>query len=47
MKTHKISWLNIPGYIPETWNPIVGCAKISPGCEHCYAERMANRQAVA
>jgi protein gp37 len=47
MKTHKIGWLNIPGYIPETWNPIVGCAKISPGCEHCYAERMANRQAVA
>lgn len=29
----------------ETWNPIVGCSKCSPGCEHCYAERMAMRQA--
>lgn len=26
-----------------TWNPITGCDKISPGCKHCYAERMANR----
>lgn len=26
-----------------TWNPVTGCSKISPGCEHCYAERMANR----
>jgi protein gp37 len=45
MKEHKIGWLNIPGYIPETWNPIVGCTKVSEGCEHCYAERMANRLA--
>ena len=44
-KQHKIGWLNIPGYIPETWNPIVGCTKISEGCDHCYAERMANRLA--
>ena len=29
----------------ETWNPIVGCSKCSPGCKHCYAERMALRQA--
>jgi protein gp37 len=42
---HKIGWLNIPGYIPQTWNPIIGCDKISEGCEHCYAERMANRLA--
>ena len=21
-----------------TWNPIVGCTKISPGCKNCYAE---------
>lgn len=27
----------------ETWNPVVGCTKISPGCAHCYAETMANR----
>lgn len=27
----------------STWNPITGCSKISPGCKHCYAERMAKR----
>ena len=27
----------------STWNPITGCTKISPGCMHCYAERMAKR----
>jgi len=26
-----------------TWNPVTGCTKISPGCKHCYAERMAIR----
>jgi len=26
-----------------TWNPVTGCTMISPGCAHCYAERMANR----
>src|SRR6476660_1924170 len=26
-----------------TWNPLTGCTKISPGCKHCYAERMARR----
>ena len=26
-----------------TWNPVTGCTKISPGCENCYAERMALR----
>src|SRR5690606_36287976 len=26
-----------------TWNPTVGCTKISPGCKHCYAESMARR----
>ena len=26
-----------------TWNPVTGCSKISPGCAHCYAERMALR----
>ena len=25
----------------STWNPVTGCTKISPGCKHCYAERMA------
>jgi len=26
-----------------TWNPVTGCTKISPGCKHCYAERLAKR----
>jgi protein gp37 len=35
----KIEWTN------ETWNPVIGCDKISPGCDNCYAERMAARLA--
>ena len=27
----------------STWNPVVGCTKISLGCRNCYAERMAKR----
>ena len=27
----------------QTWNPTVGCTKISAGCKHCYAETMAHR----
>ncbi|MBI2872783.1 MAG: phage Gp37/Gp68 family protein [Chloroflexi bacterium] len=26
-----------------TWNPVTGCNKVSPGCKHCYAERLALR----
>jgi len=26
-----------------TWNPVTGCSKVSQGCKHCYAERMAQR----
>lgn len=26
-----------------TWNPVTGCTKISAGCKHCYAERLAAR----
>jgi len=33
----KIEWTD------ETWNPVTGCSKISPGCQNCYAERMAKR----
>lgn len=33
----KIEWTEV------TWNPVTGCTKISPGCSHCYAERMAYR----
>ncbi len=35
--TSAIEWTN------STWNPLTGCTKISPGCKHCYAERMAKR----
>ncbi|TFH84752.1 phage Gp37/Gp68 family protein [Billgrantia azerbaijanica] len=27
----------------QTWNPVTGCTKVSPGCKHCYAEVMAKR----
>lgn len=27
----------------QTWNPAVGCTKISAGCKNCYAETMAKR----
>lgn len=27
----------------STWNPVTGCTKISPGCDNCYAERIAER----
>lgn len=35
--TSKIEWTE------KTWNPVVGCTKVSPGCKHCYAEAMAKR----
>lgn len=27
----------------STWNPVTGCIKVSAGCDHCYAERFAER----
>lgn len=27
----------------KTWNPTVGCNKVSPGCKHCYAETLTRR----
>ncbi len=35
----KIEWTD------ATWNPVVGCTKVSAGCDNCYAERMAGRLA--
>lgn len=39
-----ISWTHFPdGYLGverwrgATWNPTVGCTRVSPGCDHCYA----------
>lgn len=28
-----------------TWNPLLGCTKVSPGCQHCYAMRTVARLA--
>ncbi|HEX9667532.1 MAG TPA: phage Gp37/Gp68 family protein [Thermodesulfobacteriota bacterium] len=33
----KIEWTQV------TWNPVTGCSKVSQGCKHCYAERLAMR----
>ncbi len=27
----------------HTWNPWRGCARVSPGCDHCYAEALSRR----
>lgn len=48
MAKTKIEWVATPrpdgtlapGY---THNPWIGCTKVSPGCQHCYAEAWANR----
>jgi protein gp37 len=36
----KIEWTD------KTWNPIIGCSKVSPACDNCYAEKMAARLAL-
>jgi len=36
-RKHKIEWTEL------TWNPSVGCTKISSGCKNCYAKTMAKR----
>ena len=33
----KIEWAE------KSWNPVTGCSKVSDGCLHCYAEKMAKR----
>lgn len=33
----KIEWTD------EVWNPVTGCDRTSPGCDHCYAATMAKR----
>lgn len=37
MKNSKIGWTH------HSFNPWWGCARVSPGCEHCYAEEFSNR----
>jgi len=45
MSTSKIEWLRDDvGHQGSTWNPITGCTHSgSPGCDNCYAKRMAQR----
>jgi protein gp37 len=33
----KIEWTD------TTWSPVTGCTKVSPGCDHCYADGIARR----
>ena len=33
----RIEWTH------SSWNPVTGCSRVSDGCQHCYAERMAKR----
>ena len=37
MGKSNIEWTDM------VWNPVTGCTKVSPGCQNCYAERMAMR----
>ena len=30
-----------------TWNPVVGCTRVSAGCDHCYAETLHNQRHAA
>lgn len=36
----KIEWAD------RTYNPWIGCTKVSPACEHCYAERLSRRRGI-
>lgn len=40
----KIEWCNRPGTKGETWNPVVGCTKVSAGCKHCYAKTLHDKR---
>lgn len=37
MKDSKISWTD------HTFNFVIGCSKVSPGCSNCYADALAQR----
>src|SRR5215213_826370 len=54
MKRSREGVISYPGATPvsdkssiewtdATWNPVTGCTKVSPGCDHCYAETFAER----
>jgi protein gp37 len=37
MAATSIEWTHL------TWNPVTGCDRVSPGCDHCYALTLARR----
>jgi protein gp37 len=37
MAATSIEWTEV------TWNPVTGCDRVSPGCDHCYALTLARR----
>ena len=37
-ETTGISWCD------HTFNPYIGCTKVSPGCQHCYAETLMDKR---
>jgi protein gp37 len=37
MAATSIEWTQV------TWNPVTGCDRVSPGCDHCYAQALARR----
>ena len=39
----KIEWCHAPGFVARSWNPLVGCSVVSPGCTNCYAMSEAAR----
>ena len=43
LKGDKVSTNSKIEWTDATWNPVVGCSKCSPGCDNCYAEKMARR----
>jgi protein gp37 len=43
MNRTKIAWVRNPDGSPGfTWNPAIGCSHESPGCQNCYAARLAS-----
>ena len=43
MNRTNIAWTQNPDGTPGfTWNCVVGCKAVSPGCLHCYASRLAS-----
>lgn len=38
MKDTKIEWAD------HSWSPWIGCTKVSPGCQNCYAEHLMDKR---